>query len=289
MRRAGRSRHGVTLLELLIALPLVVTVGALAIGFLLTAVRHARRVSERMAVQQQLEGAYAVLMADMELLRAHDLLTVSDTLVAWSVPRWIGIVCAVEAPVAGGASLVVAALGLGDSTPALPTPALDVESWERDAAWLSAPPRLVRWSPERVERLREPDACPPIGPRVVPRWRVVLRPDSGRRTRPEVGFPMVFRRPVRFHHYASGGRWWLGRSLLTERGWATPQPVAGPLASPGAGGMRVMVRAWTGRPSDLPPKVTTLRIVLRGSDRGGRALDSIRMEALLAAATGTPP
>jgi len=278
------ARRGVTLPELLVGLPLAALVGSLAVGLLLTAMRHARRLSDHLLARQQLEGAQAILSADLSVLRADDLQIVSDTMMGWTVPRWIGVVCRLERPMNGDGSLVVAALPIPGSNPALPTPVLDLEVWERDSDWLTRPPHPVRRRPSRVEPAPRPDACPPVGGRPVPQWRVVWRLDSLWPTRPEVGFPVVAREPVRFRHYQSAGRWWLGRSHLTERGWSGLQPVAGPLASPADGGMRAIVTPGGGVSTARSPMSARLRVLLRGVDRRGHPIDSLRFDAALARA-----
>ena len=66
-------------------------------------------------------------------------------------------------------------------------------------------------------------------------------------------------RPYVYKLYERRGHWWLGQRL---RG-GTLQPVVGPFAAPGSGGLRFEYLSASGLPTDAPNAVTQVRINLK--------------------------
>lgn len=94
------------------------------------------------------------------------------------------------------------------------------------------------------------------------------------------GAPLRFLRRARYSTYRSSadGRWYFGIKELLGGSWSGVQPVAGPLAppgAPGAGGMAVVIRDRAGTVLSVPPfgAATEMEITLRANGlRPARAL-----------------
>lgn len=79
------------------------------------------------------------------------------------------------------------------------------------------------------------------------------------------GAPVRGFRPYIYKLYAGGaGRWWLGQRL---RGGVI-QPLTGPFAAPGSGGLRFEYLTASGSPATRPDEVAQVRIEVRAVRRG---------------------
>ena len=262
-------RLGMTLVELLVSLPVATVVAMTAVTLLLITQRHARRLDVAMTGYQQLEAARRVLSADLQQVRASDLVQLSDSLLSWTVPRWIGVLCEVESSAKSERTLVVASLEEQEPVaPPLGT-GWELETWGHPTADLTTSPIAMRRDIRDPITPHASDRCAPTGSTPVPLWRIPWGGDIAGAPTPDVGFPVVLLEPVRYHHYRSGTRWWLGRTRRTATGWDIPQPVAGPLAAPGDGGLQVTVLNTAGRVSPALRDASAVAIRLRGRSPGG--------------------
>ena len=263
-------RRGFTLPELLVTVPLALLVGTIAIGLLLSTGRQGRQLHATLAAHEQLLAARDIVSSDLRGLRPSDLVVVSDTLLELSVPEWLGIICAVETD-GGGAQTLRAASITGEPGPR----AADLlEGWERGGT-LTAPPIAVTvWLTRDAEPVGHLP-CTPLQHHVVPQWRVPWPHGSMRPTRPEPGLPLIARRQRQYRHYRSGERWWLGRRIRTPQGWEGIQPVAGPLAPPTSGGMRVTLLDGEGTVTFQPTRARAVHIRMLGVGPSGLVADSL--------------
>jgi hypothetical protein len=281
---ARAPRAGGTLIELLVALPLAMLAGVCAAMLLTRYAAGARESDARLSAERELRHAVRVMLADLAPLHGTDLVAWSDTLLEVQAQLGLMLACATEAGsvVVGGAwpeddASVMGNLRAGDT----------MRIWE--------PSRLLVDSPASRELVvtatavaLTPGPCGAL--QRVPRWRVAV----GEPVPLLAGGPVLLRRAVRYQHYRSAGKWWLGRRTREASAWETVQPVAGPLRSPAGGGMRVTALDRRGHVSGIADSVVVVRLVLRADVPPGRAalpMDSARMDVLLQAAAwgrGTP-
>lgn len=278
-------RGGMTLIELLVSLPVATVVATTAVTLLLVSQRHARRLDEAMTGYQQLEAARRVLSADLRRVRASDLVQLSDSVLSWTVPRWVGVLCAVDSTAMTDRTLVVASLEEQQPTPPPLETGWELEVWGHHTSDLTASPIAVRRVIRDPVKPHAPDRCTPTGSTPVSLWRIPWGSDGA--TTPEVGFPVVVLEPVRYHHYRSGTRWWLGRTRRTASGWDILQPVAGPLAAPVDGGMQVTVLNAGGRITTALRDASAVGIRLRGRTSSGSVGTPLGLVTSLASVT--PP
>lgn len=224
---------------------------------------------------RELRHARAVLAAELAPLRARDLVTVSDTLVA--VMSQLGVVqlCATDS-----ASVDVAL-----------SPGVDAAVW-LDA--LKADDQLLAWVAEEPlsEIPREADARLTAPARrlgagacgammVRQRWRLSVRvagaPMIGT---PMIGAPVVLQREVQFVHYRSNGQWWLGRRARDGGTWEIVQPVAGPLESPSRGGLTARGLTAARQPTGATDSMALIALTLRVPARHRPGSTAIRRVVL---------
>jgi type II secretory pathway pseudopilin PulG len=274
-----------TLIELLVSLPVATVVATAAVTLLLVTQRHARRLDEAMTGYQQLEAARRVLSADLRRVRSSDLVQLSDSLLSWTVPRWIGVLCAVDSTAVTERTLVVASLE--EEKPEAPPlgTGWELEVWGHHTSDLTASPIAMRRVIRDPVKPHAPDRCTPSGSTPVPLWRIPWGGGSDGTATPEVGFPVVVLEPVRYHHYRSGTRWWLGRTRRTASGWDILQPVAGPLAAPVEGGMQVTVLTAGGRITPSLRDASAVAIRFRGRSSSGSVGRPLGLVTSLASVT----
>lgn len=267
-------RRGFTLPELLVTVPLALLVSTIAIGLLLGTGRQGRQLHAALAAHEQLLAARDIVSSDLRGLRPSDLVVVSDTLLELSVPEWLGIICAVEANGAGAQTLLAAAVSQRAMGKPGPGAADLLEGWERGDTLTASPSSVsVRLSADAEPAGQLP--CTPLQHHVLPQWRVPWPHGSVRPTRPEPGLPLIARRQRQYRHYRSGERWWLGRRIRTLQGWEGIQPVAGPLAPPASGGMRVTLLDGEGKATLQPTRATAVHIRMLGVGPSGLVADSL--------------
>lgn len=284
--RRAVSRTGLTLVELLVALPLTTLVAALAAILLLNAAREGRRDEARRITRRELRHARQALAADLAPVTGTRLHRWTDSLIEFSATLGDVVLCATV-----DSTLFVSAAP-GDTPPSFIDALRDgdeVHAWTDTL--IGAPPQA------HVATVRGPGAAAgigacPTGSGTASRWRVPLHGAAPALT---VGFPVSLRRDVQWLHYRSGTSWWLGRRARDGGSWETTQPVAGPLLSVAAAGMRVQALASNGSATAIADSVALLRVVLRMprrlATRSGVANDSADLWLPLRAASGTgaPP
>lgn len=286
--RWSRARRGTSLVELLVALPLSVLLAAMAAVLLVRVARTARAESARLATTRELRHARLVLGHDLAPLSAADVLALSDSTL--DIREHLGVVqfCERLAPqlllvaIPPGANAQwVSALRAGDA----------VHGWRVSPQVTDAPVPLSAILAEGPSAVA-PGPCALASGVPVRRWRLVTTD-----TPPPLasGFPMLVRRDVRYSHYRSNGRWWLGRRTRDLSGWDVQQPVVGPLLSPAAGGFHLMGITAAGAITAFPESLAAVRVRLR-APRAVRALgaatyDSAQIEVVLRGqhAGGGPP
>lgn len=213
-------------MELLTALPLMAIATGCAVLMLLQAAADRRAHSAAQASARELRHARDVLAAELAPLRARDLLTVSDTLLAVLSQFGVATVCAhdslsidVAAPPGAGSSAWLDATRAGDG----------LLAWGADAAVGATPIELASTLASGARRLGGGPCAAGVAAQ---RWRLTIRGFAGPALPLVVGAPLIIQREVQYVHYRSSGRWWLGRRTRDGATWETVQPVAGPLAAP---------------------------------------------------------
>lgn len=240
-------RSGATLVELLVTLPLAALVLALVASALLSGWRVARQHDHAARHLRELRHALGALSAELRPLAPDAVLHWSDTLLALRASIGTAIVCDHPAP---GTLLVIAPPGSSTGVPWRTPPAAGdaLQGWT-----LAADAHTPRPLQATVEAVDGGASCPPSP--AVPHgrrglvWRLSLQHPTALSLAP--GLPLEVARLVRYRLYASQGRWYLGRQAYTRGVWEGIQPMAGPLASPAASGLRV--HGWDATGTPLAP------------------------------------
>ncbi len=277
--RPPRPRHGSTLIELLVALPLALLAAAAAALLLIHVARAARTQSAALSTSRELRHARLLLTAELEPLDGRDLVLVTDTLLEVRSHLGVLIACDGRDPAnllvsvpSGTSDQWVSTLRIGD----------DVRGWQPSFA-AGEPPV------ERAARLRDTPTSVAQAPclanerAAVSRWRLPLA-DSTVTLLP--GAPVLVRRDTRLQHYRSGGAWWLGRRQRDGALWDGLQPAAGPFASAADGGIRLRAMSSSETPiavraplaDSIAERIAGIEISLRAPRRlpgvGGARVDS---------------
>ena len=244
-----RGRRGYLLAEALCALALSGLLAAAAA----TALTGARRAIASADVRSAaVRGGREALLSIGALVRDADLLRIEgDTALAFSVRIGASVICSSDprsltlppVEVAAGSPLTLRAqpIEAGD----------EIAILVRDSIF--DPPVWWRARVDSVQSRTAAEPCGAAGGWVAPedagrpRLRLVIAPSPP----PGLldGSPVRLSRPGRLSLYASGGgEWMLGwrRCAGTPRICGVIQPVAGPLRSPGAGGLRLRFDAAAG-------------------------------------------
>lgn len=231
-------RSGTTLVELLVTLPLAALVLTLVTTALLSGWRAARQHDHAARHLRELRHAAGALSAELRPLAPDAVLHWSDTLLTLRASLGTVIVCDHPAP---ETVVVLAPPGSSTGIPwrTLPAAGDALQGWTLGAD-LHTPQQLHAV----VATVDGGAACPsssaaPRGAGAIA-WRLTLPHPAPAALEP--GLPLRVTRVVRYRLYASQGGWYLGRHAFTRGAWDGIQPLAGPLESPTAGGMRV--HAW---------------------------------------------
>ncbi len=263
LRAARRHPHsGSSVIELLVALPLMALIGSLAVALLLSVARSARTQGRTLQVSRELRHAVLVLSHDIDRLRVGDVVALSDTLLEFDAVLAAAIVCHRPAP---------DQLVLGDMSALSPSPLSVARAGDGLTTWqhaafhtggaLASAPRPARTATGTWSALGQ-GPCGAAGDRLrLPRWRATV--DSTWAPDLAPGTPVLLQRRTRYTHYRSDGQWWLGRRTLDVSGWETVQPLAGPLYSAAAGGMAMQSADRLGRPTSDASEVALLTLTLR--------------------------
>lgn len=276
--------RGATLLEVVVALPLLLLVGALAVQGFVTQLRLVTLQEARLTNGQELEHAVLALAADLRPLAARDLESWSDSAVVAYVPVLTGYVCGTPAPHL--VDVAIGAPGAAARAVVLAAPrAGDMLGWAGlDTAMVGSAPDVLDAASHREvlgAGTAAAQACAgsPIRGAVSP-WRLSLA--VAPTTLPLVGSPVTVARRTEWRSYrASDGAHYLGRRDWNGVAWSTIQPVAGPLHAPALGGMALRILRADGAPaSALLADARQLDLVLRAR-RGSVISDSLHVRLSL--------
>jgi type II secretory pathway pseudopilin PulG len=293
--RAVSRRRAFSLVELLVALPLMALATAMALALLLRAAAATRTETSSLSVRRELRHAAILLHRELAPLEGIDLIAWNDTLL--DVQAHLGV-------------LVACRLNATDIDVAPPLPDSD-EAWiaairagDEITTWVHTDMRSPSGSPVAVRRTVTGApamlADGPCGPTTAStamaattpatrsrRWRI---PTSAGVSLPAAGAPLLVRRRIQYAHYRSGGHWWLGRRTRDALQWDVIQPVAGPLLSSARGGMQLRASRADGAITTQPESVATVHVTLRADRRQSSASlpsDSIVIEVALRASAWT--
>jgi type II secretory pathway pseudopilin PulG len=268
---AGRP-HGWTLVELLVALPLLALAGLVAASLVLDAHRLARRSTYRIAATRELRHAALALAADLRPLAPADLSVVTDTSIEFDAQLGVGFVCGSAA-----ALDIVHLLPVGGTDPLRTLWHTAPQPGDRAAIVLASPDHRGR--PFVLDRAiagvaTDASACATAPVRAGSGAPVALRVEPPLPLRPETGAAVRLHRTTRVSTYRAGdGRWYLGRRTRIGGIWETIQPVAGPLRPPREGGLRLTLRDADGASVALPEsaRVVDIRLMAAPSPNDGRS------------------
>jgi hypothetical protein len=277
-------RRGAALLELVVALPLLLLVSALAVQGFVAQLQVVTAQESRLRNVRELEHAALALAADLRPLAAADVEGWSDTTVVALVPVLRGYICGTPAP-----HLIDVAIG--DAGSAARAVVL-ANPRDGDRYSLSGPDTLVIGlvstqldAGTQHGLIRAADAVAsacvdaPTRGTGAP-WRLTLAAPLA--ATPTLGtFITVSRRTEWRAYRASDARYYLGRREWTGVGWSTIQPVAGPLLPPSRGGFVLRVlRADGSSATSAPTEARQVEIGMRAPRTGVRGSASLRPDSL---------
>jgi type II secretory pathway pseudopilin PulG len=227
MLRPHPVRAGTTLVELLVAIPVLAIVGAIAVAVLLAAHRQARATDGRQGNARELRHGGMVMAAELRPLQPADLVAWSDTSIEFNSLVGTGIACDTRGarraidmlPTAGGDPLRTAWI-----TPPEPGDALML--------WIAAPSPADSALPLRatLQSVGTSSGCAASPLRSGPGRAVRLTLGDSLPGDVQDGSPVRVTRRMRYALYRAGdGLWYLGRRVRGEAGWDVVQPVIGPV------------------------------------------------------------
>lgn len=238
-----RSRRGVMLLELMLALVSGAIVIAAIVGVVVRAERFHASVEARMRMRSQLRAGGDIIAASSRFGAAQGAPVALATDTAVELSTVIGAATTCAPPAVGRVALVPDSLASGATLTSMvttPDSADDVLVWH---VATSAQP-TAGWDHARIAAVavRSTAAVCPIGSLVsaadvagrVPALELTVSPaiDAG------MGAPVRFLRRARFSVYrASDGLWYLGYRRCPGGACGAIQPVSGPYAAAGAAPM----------------------------------------------------
>jgi type II secretory pathway pseudopilin PulG len=241
-RRA--ARHGHTLLELLVALPLAALLGAIAVGLLLNAHHLARRLDATTEQSRELRQAGEILTSELRSLSAADLISWSDTAIEFHALVASGFLCATHATNALDLLPLDHTDALRTAWFATPQPDDDVWTLATDSALFVT---SARWQRSGLATTAASTTSSCIGTPLYAGGGFATFPQritlqTAFTSTPETGTLVRITRRARYSLYrASDGLWYLGRKSFDHTGWTTIQPVAGPLRAAARDGLRIAV------------------------------------------------
>ena len=288
-----RVPSGTTLLELLVALPLIALLGGVAVLLLLQTHRAVRGSDGIIAANHELRHAVAVLSSDLRPLRGTDLIAWSDTAIEFNAVIGAGIVCEGR-----GSLRQLDLLPLTGDDAARTSWSSPPQLGDAVSAWLSPGisgiPDPVQVRVLRITSARACVASPLLQHSSTPAaltQRILLADALPRSLL--LGSPIRVTRRVRLATYqSSDGLWYIGRATWSAGTWDVIQPVAGPVLAPRARGLRFDVRDSLGtsvrsggaRPAQLHIELRAPRRA-SGAGRVGDPMvtDSVRVDVTLRA------
>lgn len=295
------ARRGMSLIELLVALPLIALLGFVAIRLLLTVQRDAVALDNALSASRELRHSAGILLADLRTVRSEEVIAWTDSSLEFESTIGTGVVCAASVPITFVAIGQTSASAVNFQ--ATPYPA--------DAQWNSVPQpgdRVQFWQAPAiaftediaatavVRAITNGSDCDGSPLRSTSRetTRLTLRDTLAGRA--AVGAPVRVTRRTRYSLYrASDGDWFLGRRALTMSGWDVIQPVAGPLAAFRDRGLRIAMQDSAGAPLvSGTGRPLSASVALRAPRRAGRStsgrapMDSLRITIAFRSSKGEP-
>ena len=258
MRGVSRcSRRGFTLVELLVAMVVASIVLAGVGAALLGAQRFYFAQAQVLEVQQNVRVVAQVLSQEMRGLDAADgdIVAMSDTAIAFKVPRTFSVTCAAP-DVARGVLVVRNSLTSGLRAV---DPARDSLLVFRDGdTQIATDDRWLRSSLSATGSAACADGA--AGSRLTLGGTVggLSQLDGV-----DPGSPVRAFEVVRYRLYDDGGgMWWLGTQSFTGGGWSVTSPIAGPLRP--RDGVAFAYTDAAGELVSSPSAVRLVRVVVRG-------------------------
>jgi prepilin-type N-terminal cleavage/methylation domain-containing protein len=269
--RGLRSRRGVSLVELIVAITIGGVVLALVSSISVRQQRLYADIAARSALDAQLRQAKTILPIELRGVAASagDIREARDTSIEVRATLSSAIVCDTQP-----GALVLAPADAHHTTFASYLTPIDVG----DTAWLLvATDSVDYWRPLRVIQtaVATPGPCGHLGPRLPAGLLTASRTVVGFAlplpTEAAIGSVIRVTRPVRYSLYRGGdARWYLGQrdwNVLTSR-FNTVQPVSGPFSSPSAHGLVFEYFDTSGVQLAVPVVNTKAIASIRASMRG---------------------
>lgn len=246
---AVRLRAGFSLIEMLVALPLVALVLAMATALFLTQLRGALQSEARLEATRTLTLATQVLAHDLRAIAPPDLIAWSDTTVELDVAIAAGVSCG--APAADIVDVLMTDAMHGARWRATPAAGDRVVWADADGSLLGdAGTDSLRAMRHLDAYARTPGACAGSVLRgAEPPVRLMLSSGGAAAVPPPGVLVLVLRRIEWRAYQASDGEVWLGRRERRGGTWSVIQPVVGPLAGPVARGLTLAVLRRDGGPA----------------------------------------
>lgn len=282
------DRRGHTLLEILVALPLMALLGIVLVQLLLSVHRQVLHHDGSLGAIRELRQGASILTAELRGVRSSDVLAWSDTTIEFHGTVGVGIACAAGRLAGPGAMLYVAIVGDQlDAAPAgvgsdpdplagvwnqPPQPGDHAALFGRGAP-LADSVAIHRVGVGTMSVTHDCDLSPLLGSARAPVVRLTYADLNAGASAVMIGTPVLVTRRTRFSLYrASDGDWYLGRRTWGLGGWDVVQPVVGPLASARDQGLRISVIDHAGqRVADASGHAAHVQIQLRAPRRAGRA------------------
>jgi len=276
---AGHPRRGTALIELLVALPLTLLVGALAIDLFVAQWRAVQQSEARWRTRRELDHAALVLASELRPLAAGDVERWTDSSFVARAVVLAGVVCSV--PAAGVVEVGLIGSSLPTSAAVFAEPRVgDRLAWlQADTALAGLPVRLLA-TPGGTSVVREArrrsSGCPgsPWHAGGVS-WRLVVDPPTAPGLVP--GSTVRVQRRVEWRSYlGADGATYIGRRDWNGSSWSTIQPAAGPFHRGGHHALTLQpVGVDGGSASPAHADVRQVLVTLRARRRAG-AVDSLR-------------
>lgn len=299
----NRARRGSGLIEVLVALPLIVILGLIAVRLLISVQRDAVRLDGKLGATRELRHSAGILLTEWRTIRSQDLIAWNDTAVEFESLIGTGIACAAD-PL--GQWVAIARQRDEDlhTDPdpveviwnATPQPGDQVHLWLASATPLEPDRAAGAAALAAAPAAASPDCNrSPLRPFRTQTVRLVLSDSLAGRV--AIGAPVRITRRTRYSLYrGADGGWFLGRRTLGPLGWDIVQPVAGPLASARDRGLRIMVSdsagaalpSGTGSPRALNIALRAPRTIGR-PPTGPTRTDSVSIAIALRSARSDAP
>ncbi len=249
-------RTGMTVVELLAAIPLIAVIGIVAVMLLFNGQRVLRKVEGQTGRIREMRHAAAALSAVLRNTHSNDLHAWNDTLIELSTTIGVAFVCGQYSS---------NSLAVLPSNGTLPT----------RSTWMDAPEpndavHVAVYEAGTVNSRRFSGTISGIASSDTVCASSALKSGMvGKATKIElqqsvvghviIGAPLIVTRRARLSLYKAGdNKWYIGMRYLRASGWEGTQPIAGPFESSTQEGMRIQVIARNG--AVLPARVVEMPV-----------------------------